>query len=49
MPRKAALMPVGIEIFIACGAHDEAERLCGVMSDIARRFGTEILARVADE
>lgn len=49
MPRKAALLPAGIEIFIACGDLDAAERLCGEMSDIARRFGTEILARVADQ
>jgi len=49
MPRKAALLPAGIEIFIACGDLNEAERLCGEMSDIADRFGTEILARVADQ
>ena len=49
MPRKAALLPAGIEIFIACGDLDAAERLCGEMSDIAGRFGTEILARVADQ
>ena len=49
MPRKAALLPAGIEIFIACGDLDTAERLCGEMSDIAERFGTEILARVADQ
>jgi DNA-binding CsgD family transcriptional regulator len=49
MPRKAALLPAGIEIFIARGALDEAERLCNEMADIAERFGTEILARVADQ
>ncbi|MCV0397246.1 MAG: LuxR C-terminal-related transcriptional regulator [Rhizobiaceae bacterium] len=49
MPRKTALLPAGIEMFIACGDLDEAERLCGEMSDIAERFGTEILARVADQ
>ncbi|WP_202304474.1 LuxR C-terminal-related transcriptional regulator [Mesorhizobium sp. L-8-3] len=49
MPRKVALLPAGIEIFIACGDLDAAERLCGEMSDIAERFGTEILARVADQ
>jgi DNA-binding CsgD family transcriptional regulator len=49
MPRKTALLPAGIEIFIACGDLDSAERLCGEMSDIAELFGTEILARVADQ
>jgi ATP/maltotriose-dependent transcriptional regulator MalT len=49
MPRKAALLPAGIEIFIACGDLDEAARLCHEMSDIAERFGTEVLARVADQ
>ncbi len=49
LPRKAALLPAGIEIFIACGDLDVAERLCSEMSEIAERFGTEILARVADQ
>lgn len=49
MPRKAALLPAGIEIFIASNELAVAERLCGEMSDIAGRFGTEILARVADQ
>ncbi|WP_265519726.1 LuxR family transcriptional regulator [Nitratireductor luteus] len=49
VPRKTALLPAGIEIFIACGDLDEAERLCGEMSDIAELFGTEILAHVADQ
>jgi DNA-binding CsgD family transcriptional regulator len=49
MPRRTALLPAGIEIFIACGDLDQAERLCGEMSEIAERFGTEILARVADQ
>jgi DNA-binding CsgD family transcriptional regulator len=43
------LLPAGIEIFIACGDLNSAERLCGEMSDIAEVFGTEILARVADQ
>ncbi len=49
MPRKTALLPAGIEIFIASGDLHEAERLCVEMSDIAEGFGTEILARVADQ
>lgn len=49
MPQKTALLPAAIEIFIAFGDLDEAERLCGEMSDIAERFGTDILARVADQ
>ena len=49
MPRKMALLPAAIEILIACGDLDTAERLGGEMNDIAERFGTEILARVADQ
>lgn len=49
MPRKTALLPAGIEIFIACGDLNAAERLCGELSDIAELFGTQILARVADQ
>jgi DNA-binding CsgD family transcriptional regulator len=49
MPRKTALLPAGIEIFIACGDLDAAERICGELSDIADLFGTEVLARVADQ
>lgn len=49
LSRKTALLPAGIEIFIACGDLDQAERLCGELSDIAELFGTEILARVADQ
>lgn len=47
--RKAALLPAAIEVFIACGDLDMAERLCGELSGIAKVFGTEILARVADQ
>jgi DNA-binding CsgD family transcriptional regulator len=49
MPRKTALLPAAIEIFIACGDLDEAEGLCAELSDIAELFGTEILAHVADQ
>jgi ATP/maltotriose-dependent transcriptional regulator MalT len=49
MSRKAALLPAGIEILIACGDLEAAERLCGELSDIAALFQTEILARVADQ
>lgn len=49
LPRKTALLPAGIEIFIACGDLDAAEGLCGELQDIATLFGTEILARVADQ
>ena len=49
IPQKTALLPASIEILIACGELDQAERLCGEMSDIAELFGTEILARVADQ
>jgi ATP/maltotriose-dependent transcriptional regulator MalT len=49
MPRKTALLPAGIEIFIACGDLEAAERLCCELSDIADLFGTDILARVADQ
>lgn len=49
MPKKAALLPAGIEICIACGDLDRCETLCGELTEIAERFGTEILARVADQ
>lgn len=49
MPRKTALLPAGIEIFIAFGSLDAAEELCTEMTAIAERFGTEVLARVADQ
>jgi ATP/maltotriose-dependent transcriptional regulator MalT len=49
LPRKSALLPAGIEISIACDDLDTAERLCGEMQEIAERFGTEILTRVADQ
>ena len=49
MPRKTALLPAAIEICIACGDLDAADGLCGEMTGIADRFGTEILARVADQ
>lgn len=49
MPRQAALLPAGIEICIASGDLDRAETLCTEMSRIAELFGTEILARVADQ
>lgn len=49
MPRKTALLPAGIEIRLACGDLDGAEDLCAEMTEIAGHFGTEILARVADQ
>lgn len=49
MARRAVLLPAGIEILISCGDLETAERLCREMSDIAGRFGTEILARVAGQ
>jgi DNA-binding CsgD family transcriptional regulator len=49
LPRKSALLPAGIEISITCDDLDTAERLCGEMQEIAERFGTEVLARVADQ
>jgi DNA-binding CsgD family transcriptional regulator len=49
MPRKTALLPAGIEIFIACGDLDTTEKLCAEMTKIAELFGTEILARVAEQ
>ncbi len=49
MPRKTTLLPAGIEIFTTCGDLDGAEELCAEMTEIAARFGTEILARVADQ
>jgi ATP/maltotriose-dependent transcriptional regulator MalT len=49
MPRKTALLPAGIEICVACDDLDGAEDLCTEMREIAEHFGTEILARVADQ
>ena len=49
MPRKMALLPAGVEIFISRGDLNAAMRLCVEMTGIAELFGTEILARVADQ
>jgi DNA-binding CsgD family transcriptional regulator len=49
LPQKSALLPAAIEISIACDELDTAERLCGEMREIAERFGTEVLTRVADQ
>lgn len=49
MPRKAALLPAGIEICIARGDLDTCAMLCAELSQIAARFGTETLARLADQ
>lgn len=49
MPKRAALLPAGIEILTAAGALDAAADLCAEMTRIADVFGTEILARVADQ
>ncbi len=49
LSRKTALLPAAIEIFIACGNLEIAASLCGEMSGLAERFGTEILARVSDQ
>ena len=47
--RKAALLPAGIEICIACADLEAAQSLCREMDEIANFFGTEILACVADQ
>jgi len=49
MPGKVALLPAGIEICIACRDLDRAEELCTELAKIADLFGTEILARIADQ
>lgn len=49
MPRKAALLPAGIEIGLAAGDLEGCAALCAEMQAIAEHFGTEILARVADQ
>jgi DNA-binding CsgD family transcriptional regulator/tetratricopeptide (TPR) repeat protein len=49
MPRKAALLPAAIEIFIAQDDLNAAEILCGELTAVAKYYGTEILARVADQ
>lgn len=49
MPRKTALLPASIEVSIALGALEMAEDHCQELASIAERYGTEILARVADQ
>lgn len=49
MPRKTALLPAGIEICISCGDLDACDAICADLTAIAETFGTEILARVADQ
>lgn len=49
MPRRAALLPAGIEICIGHGDLESCDALCAELKEIAGRFGTEILARVADQ
>lgn len=44
MQERAALLSVGVEIPTTAGAIEEAAELCAEMSDIARVFGTEIIA-----
>lgn len=48
MPKRAALLPAGVEILAAAGALEDAGGLCTEMAGIAEVFGTEILARVSD-
>jgi DNA-binding CsgD family transcriptional regulator len=47
--QKTALLPAGIEIFIACADLGAAKSLCLELDEIASQFGTEILACVADQ
>jgi len=49
MPRKTALLPAGIEIFIACDDLDAAGALCNELARISETYGTEVLARVTDQ
>ena len=49
MPRKAALLPAGIEICVGRGDLESCDALCAELTKIAERFGTDILARVADQ
>jgi ATP/maltotriose-dependent transcriptional regulator MalT len=49
MPRKTALLPAGIDIFIASGDLDVAESLCGELKEIADLFNTDILVSLADQ
>lgn len=47
--QRHALLPAGVEIFIACDDLDSARELCAEMDSIAKTFGSEVLARVADQ
>lgn len=49
LPRKAALLPAAIEICGACGEFETTDDMCGELTAIAKYFGTEVLARVADQ
>jgi DNA-binding CsgD family transcriptional regulator len=49
MPAKAALLPAAIQIAIECDDLDHAEVLCSELLEIAEAYGTEVLARVADQ
>jgi len=49
MPAKAALLPAGVEIFIACGDLDAAEQLCREIKEIAGVFGTDVFESVIDQ
>ncbi len=49
MPRRAALLPAGIEILTTIGDLDSTTQLCSEMSEIAGVYETEILERVADQ
>lgn len=49
MQRKSALLPAGVEIFVACNELESAEDLCAELASIAEVYGTEILARIADQ
>lgn len=49
MPAKAALLPAAIQIAVERDDPDKAEVLCADFQEIADAYGTEVLARVADQ
>lgn len=49
LPRKTALLPAGIDVFITSGDLVGAESLCGELKEIADLFNTDILVSLADQ
>lgn len=49
MPSKAVLLPAAIQVAVESGDPGQSEVLCADLLEIANAYGTEVLARVADQ